>query len=116
MRKYITALFASLFLLFGAASNVYAGSDIHQQGVKLATYKLTVSGMTCPFCVRGIEKRIKKIDGVLDIHSDLDAGTIVIDAKDKTIIDEARAKKEITAAGFTLTKFEVLSKEGVATK
>jgi len=108
--NFIILFIVATFFILTPLLTAHANEAMQQLNTKVKTYKLTVDGMTCPFCVYGIEKRLKKIDGVLNIDSDLDKGTIIIHAKEKAIVTKAIAKKEITAAGFTLKKFEVSSK------
>ena len=72
-----------------------------------AHFLLGVDGMSCPFCVYGIEKRLKKIDGVEDVSADLAQGNIWVEATGADILSEDGARLVLEQAGFTLRSFEV---------
>jgi len=63
--------------------------------------------MSCPFCVYGIEKRLKNIDGVEEIRTDLARGEIRVDATSADVLSENDARLLLEEAGFTLRSFEV---------
>ena len=63
--------------------------------------------MSCPFCVYGIEKRLKKIDGVEDVSADLAQGNIWVEATGADVLSEDGARLLLEQAGFTLRSFEV---------
>jgi mercuric ion binding protein len=93
--KFLTALMM-VFLLGG--TNVFAG-ETH--------FLLGVDGMSCPFCVYGIEKRLRKIDGVEDVRADLAQGNIWVEATGADVLSENDARLLLEEAGFTLRSFEV---------
>ena len=70
------------------------------------TYRLRVDGLACPFCSYGIEKKLKAIDGVVRLETNIKEGTVIVTMKDGATLDEATAKKAVKAAGFTLNGFE----------
>ena len=72
-----------------------------------ARFLLGVDGMSCPFCVYGIEKRLKKIDGVEDVSADLAQGNIWVEATGADVLSEDSARLVLEQAGFTLRSFEV---------
>ncbi len=72
-----------------------------------AHFLLGVDGMSCPFCVYGIEKRLKKIDGVEDVRADLAQGKIWVEAAGADVLSEDGARLALEQAGFTLRSFEV---------
>ena len=55
-------------LLF-VSSGAYADSTVYQIGV---------DGMACPFCVYGVEKQLRKVDGVTEVETELKTGTILL--------------------------------------
>ena len=71
-----------------------------------AHFILGVDGMSCPFCVYGIEKRLKKIDGVEDVSADLAQGNIWVEATGADVLSEDGARLLVEQAGFTLRSFE----------
>ncbi len=93
--KLMTVLII-VFMLWG--TNVLAGE---------AHFLLGVDGMSCPFCVYGIEKRLRKIDGVEDVSADLVQGNIWVEATGADVLSEDGARLLLEEAGFTLRSFEV---------
>jgi len=92
--KLITVLIIG-FLFWSA--NVLA-AEVHIQ--------LGVDGMSCPFCVFGIEKQLKKIDGVEDVKSDLAEGKFWVRVSGADVLSEDAARLLLEDAGFTLRSFE----------
>ena len=72
-----------------------------------AHFLLGVDGMSCPFCVYGIEKRLKKIDGVEEVSADLAQGNIWVEATGADVLSEDGARLVLEQAGFTLRSFEM---------
>ena len=60
-----------------------------------------VDGLSCPFCAYGLEKKIKKLDGVENLKIDVEKGMMTFTvAKGKTVSEED-VKKKVKEAGFT---------------
>ena len=93
--KAITVLMTVL-MLWGA--NALAG-EVH--------FLLGVDGVSCPFCVYGIEKQLKKIEGVVGVTADLVQGNIWVEASGADVLSEPDARLLLEDAGFTLRSFEV---------
>jgi len=66
-----------------------------------------VDGLSCPFCAYGIEKKIKKIEGVEDISVDIKSGNVTVIYKDKKFYTMERLNKAVRDAGFTPRKITV---------
>jgi len=60
-----------------------------------------VDGLSCPFCAYGIEKKIKKIEGVKDIRVDIKDGTVTVIYKDRKFFTRHGLNKAVRDAGFT---------------
>jgi copper chaperone len=69
-------------------------------------YDIRVDGITCPFCVATSEQALKKIDGVHDVGSDLETGTIFVCADSKVVFTDAQLKQMFLEKGFTYRSFE----------
>ncbi len=91
----LLTIFVSLSLLWSV--NSLAG-DTH--------IILGVDGMACPFCVYGIEKKLKKIDGINDVSTDLLQGKIWVEATTNDVLTEDSARTLLQDAGFTLRSYE----------
>jgi len=70
-----------------------------------------VDGLSCPFCAYGIEKKIKKIEGVKDIRVDIKNGTVTVIYKDRKFFTKHRLNKAVRDAGFTPGAIKVEDKE-----
>lgn len=66
--------------------------------------RVTVDGLSCPFCAYGLEKKLKKIDGAKEVFIDLQAGeaTFIV-TKDKQPSKE-KLEKIVKDAGFVPRK------------
>ncbi len=69
-------------------------------------YQLRVDGLACPFCAYGIEKELKRTDGVEGIDIDINAGIVTVTMADGAAMTEAQASQIVEDAGFTLGGFE----------
>ena len=73
--------------------------------------ELQVTGMTCPFCVYGTEKNLKKLPGVEKVDVSLDKKVARIEMTPGQTADMQAIRKAITDAGFT--PGEILSNQAV---
>jgi len=96
-----TIRFAPLVaLLFGLLVSAPAISEEDH-----AVYTLQADGLACPFCAYGIEKQLRRIDGVESVTTDVTSGTVVIRMKPSATLSEADANRAVEAAGFTMREF-----------
>ncbi len=70
-------------------------------------FLLGVDGMSCPFCAYGIEKQLKKIDGVEEVNADLAQGNIWVETSGAAVLSEDSARSVLEDAGFTLRAFDI---------
>jgi len=64
-------------------------------------YQMRVDGLACPYCAYGVEKNLKKIDGVEKIDVDLNNGLVTVDVAAGVTLTDAQMAKLFTDAGFT---------------
>ncbi len=64
-------------------------------------YQMRVDGLACPYCAYGIEKKLKKIEGVEKIHVDLNKGLVTVNVGDGVTLTEPQMTKLFKDAGFT---------------
>ncbi len=69
-------------------------------------YTMRVDGLACPYCAYGIEKKLKKIEGVENIEVDLDAGIVKVSVSEGTVLTEEQMTKLFKDAGFTMRSME----------
>ena len=70
---------------------------------------VSVNGMVCDFCARGIEKTFKKDKAVTKIDVDLNRGKVLIAYDLSTTIDFDDIKKKILANGQNATDLQILT-------
>ncbi|HAK98865.1 MAG: heavy-metal-associated domain-containing protein [PS1 clade bacterium] len=70
---------------------------------------LSVQGMVCDFCARGIEKTFKKDVGYLNIDVDLTHGKVLIAYDMSVLIDKSDVEKKILSNGQNLVDMQILS-------
>jgi mercuric ion binding protein len=66
------------------------------------TIKATVNGMVCGFCATGIEKTFKAQREVKIVNVDLQNKLVTIQTKEGETIDDAKLKKLIGNAGYSV--------------
>jgi len=66
------------------------------------TIKASVNGMVCAFCATGIEKTFKAQSEVKTVNVDLQKKLVTIETKEGKTIDDARLKKLIGNAGYSV--------------
>ena len=74
----------------------------------IRTVELRVNGLTCPFCAFGIEKKLRKVDGVQEIEVLLDEGQIrlvFLEGNTATVRDLENA---VDASGFELAGLQLV--------
>lgn len=86
-------------------------------------YQMRVDGLACPYCAYGIEKKLKKIDGVEKFEVDLNNGLVTVNVAAGVTLTDAQMAKLFRDAGFTFrsmvtvpldeTKAQSKSKTGV---
>lgn len=60
-----------------------------------------VKGLACPFCVYGLEKRLKKLPGVQRVGVELGKGEADIAFAPESAVTDAEIQKAVRDAGFT---------------
>lgn len=64
-------------------------------------YLVQVDGLNCPFCVYGIEKQLRKLDGVESVETELALGQIAVEVADGVTLSEETVREIIRDSGFT---------------
>ena len=75
--------------------------------------EVEVKGVFCPICAYGIEKKVKKIEGVEKVLVDLksEKATIVTQASHQHQITEEELREAIKNAGFDAGEIEYIESE-----
>ena len=88
--KLALALF-SFFLVTALAAGEAGSTHVFIQ----------VKGLSCPFCVQGLEKHLKKLDAVAGVSTSLKNGEAVLHLKPGRMVDESELRQAVKKAGFT---------------
>ena len=70
---------------------------------------LSVQGMVCDFCARGIEKTFKKDEGYQNIDVDLSNGKVLIAYDMAVRLDRSDIEKKILSNGQNLVDMQILT-------
>ncbi|MFQ5798685.1 MAG: heavy-metal-associated domain-containing protein, partial [Bacteroidota bacterium] len=62
---------------------------------------IRVDGLSCPFCALGLEKNLKKIEGVTSVTIKLKEGITTLEVKDGGDLSDEEIKQRVKDAGFT---------------
>lgn len=73
-----------------------------------------VEGLACPFCVYGLEKQLKKIPGVADVHVQLGGGKAVISTKPGAEVTDAQIRAAVSRAGFKVSEIKGVERSKAA--
>lgn len=92
MKKLIALAVAMLILGMGISPAVKA---------QVEEVSIRVDGLSCPFCAYGLEKKLKKIDGVNDVIINIDEGVAELKGKKGESIVVEGLKDAVADAGFT---------------
>jgi len=69
-------------------------AEVSQMSVK-------VDGLACPFCVYGIEKKLRRVDSIRDVDVDLESGVARIALVEGKVPTLAEVRSAVKKAGFT---------------
>lgn len=64
-------------------------------------YVMRVDGLACPYCAYGIEKKLKKIEGVEKIDVDLNKGLVTVNVRENVELTKPQMIQLFEDAGFT---------------
>ncbi len=83
-------MFASVLTLFGQTKQT----------------QVTVSGLACPVCSYGLEKKLKQIEGIENLYIELKTGLVTFTMKEGKTVTEEVIKKKVIDAGYTLKEIK----------
>lgn len=93
MKKLRLIVFSTLFV----SAFAWAQAPVYQVGV---------DGLACPFCAYGIEKQLKKLDGVKQVDVNIEKGQVTVTMVDGKTLDRSQVEPAVKKAGFSLRSFE----------
>ena len=87
-------------ILFLTSFQVTAQVSDQQKDAPITYIKMYVDGLACPFCAYGLEKKIKKLEGVKDMIIEIDGGYITFSQPTSEKPTEEALLKLVEEAGF----------------
>jgi len=82
----------------------FLSSAVFAEGSANQTAIIAVDGLSCPFCTYGLEKNLKKVDGIKTVRIDMKTGKATVVLKPDAHVDDAALKEAVEKAGFTARK------------
>ncbi|MBI4501669.1 MAG: heavy-metal-associated domain-containing protein [Gemmatimonadetes bacterium] len=67
---------------------------------------VTVNGLSCPFCAYGLEKRLKKLEGVESLSIDFNSGKVILAVRDGSKASDDRIRRLVKEGGFQVVLIE----------
>ena len=93
--KYLTVVLVALLFL-SATSTLASVNEV----------RLYVEGLACPFCTFGIEKSLKKVEGVVSLETTIRTGLVRIQLEPGAQLDPAALEEAVRKSGFTPSRIE----------
>jgi mercuric ion binding protein len=96
------------FVLLGALPAATVGDPLRAAPRSAAVQsgpqriELVVTGLTCPFCAYGIEKRLRRLEGLDSLAIDFRTGRIILHVRDGSVASDDRLRQLVRDAGFAL--------------
>ena len=75
---------------------------VPQSAAEVEEIELRVDGLSCPFCSLGLEKKLKRIEGVEGVQIHMKRGITEVSLAPEEAPDLAAIRKAVKEAGFTL--------------
>ncbi len=95
--KTLRLLFITGLLLAAPIASVSA-QEAHASP---PTATIRVDGLSCPFCVYGLEKHLNQLPGVAGVDIDMKSGKAIVRLKANAQVNNAALKEAVKKAGFT---------------
>ncbi|RMF60290.1 MAG: copper chaperone [Calditrichaeota bacterium] len=92
MKNKILSFAAILLFHLGTSGAVEA---------QVESVQVRVDGLACPFCAYGLEKKLKRIEGVGGVKINVDKGVATLQNKKEHSIAVERLEEVVKKAGFT---------------
>ena len=77
---------------------------------EIRSAELRVNGLTCPFCAFGIEKKLRKVDGVREVEVLLDEGRIRLAFSSQNAATVQDLEAAVGEAGFELAGLRLIAR------
>lgn len=108
-----SVLAAALGLLLAWPTSASAQRESHDAAtIGPQRIDLVVNGLSCPFCAYGLEKKLKRIEGLDSINIDFKTGRVLLLVQDGSKATDERIAQLVKDAGFVVTTIERAPRQG----
>ncbi|MBL4575911.1 MAG: cation transporter [Opitutaceae bacterium] len=87
-----------------------------QARAEVSHVSIAINGLGCPFCVYGLEKQLKKVDGVKKVDIELKTGLAFVTLENGTYPNISMFQNAVKKAGFTPQAVQITAIGKVQTK
>lgn len=97
-------IFSAFLIVFTISSNLFSQNTPNQ--TNRTFIKIEVKGLACPYCAYGLEKDLKKVEGIDFIEIELKEGLVYTSVPTDLKPTEEKLKKVVEDSGFTAGDIE----------
>jgi len=76
-------------------------TPVSAQEISTQSATIQVDGLSCPFCAYGLEKNLKKVNGVGSVKIDMKTGKATVSLKKGADVEDKTLRQAVKKAGFT---------------
>ncbi len=95
---------ALAFVVGLAASAASAQQDAAAPEPEARQIEITILGMSCPFCAYGVEQKLKRLDGVVQLEVVLETGLATLTLEEDADTSNELLQETVKDAGFEVAK------------
>lgn len=104
-RKTLVIVASAMLVLAGLPTAARAQQERQEPQQTVVTagpqrIDMVVLGLSCPFCAYGLEKKLKKVEGLTDISIDFKTGKVRMEVRDGSRVSDEQLNKLVKDAGF----------------
>ncbi len=104
LMKALRTAVALAFALGLAAPMVLAQQEAAAQDQEQRQIQVTILGMSCPFCVYGVQQKLQRLEGVEDLKVELSTGLATLTLEEEADISNELLQETVKVAGFEVAK------------
>ena len=97
-------IFSAFLIVFTISSNLFSQNTPDQ--TDRTFIKIEVKGLACPYCAYGLEKDLKKVEGIEFIEIELKEGLVYTSVPTDLKPTKEKLKKVVEDSGFTAGEIE----------
>ncbi len=116
MRKILGVSMLVILAWMGLNAHALYAQDSKKTRKQIENPDVTiqVKGLACPFCAYGLEKKLRKLDGVQEVYIGLDEGIAQLKLDQGKTVSEEAVKNAVKDAGFTPEKITYTSQKSTS--